>query len=79
MERLGRVQRRSCVSDRGACSAGGSLEAERGLSLMGGWSAQVASWALRMVNAHECSLNLRWQGLSDYIGIQAPEVLADCA
>jgi hypothetical protein len=32
-----------------------------------------------MVNAHERSLNLRWQGLSDYIGIQAPEVVTDGA
>jgi hypothetical protein len=43
MVRVGRVQRRGGVSDRGSYSLGERLEAERGLSLMGGWSAQVAS------------------------------------
>lgn len=79
MVRVGRVQRRGCVSDRGYYGSGERLEAERGHSPMGGWSAQVASWALRMVNARERSLNLRRQRLSENIGIQAPEVVANGA
>lgn len=43
MLRVGRVQRRGCVSDRGYCGSDERLEAERGLSPMGGWSDQVAS------------------------------------
>ena len=79
MVRVGRVQRRGCVSDRGYYGSDKRLEAERGLSPMEGCSVQVACWALRMINTFECSLNLRRQRLSDNIGIQAPEVLANRA
>jgi hypothetical protein len=79
MVRVGRVQRRGCVSDCGYYSSGTHLEAERGLSPIGGCSVQVACWALRMVNARERSFNLRRQRLADNIGIQAPEVVTDGA
>jgi hypothetical protein len=69
MGRVGRVQRRSCVSDCGYYSSGGRLEAERGLRPMGCWSAQVAYRALLMINTRERSLDLRRQRLADDIGI----------
>jgi hypothetical protein len=69
MVRMGRVQRRGCVSDRGNYGSGGHLEPERCLSPIGGWSAQVGSWALRMIKARKRSFNLRRQRLSDDIGI----------
>jgi hypothetical protein len=79
MVRVGRVQRRGCGSDRSYHISGDRLEAQRGFRPMGGWSAQVAYRALRMINTRERSFNLRRQRLSDNIGIQAPEVVTDGA
>ena len=46
---------------------------------MGCWSAQVTALALHSIYSGQSSFDLRRQGLSDDVSIEAAEVLADAA
>jgi hypothetical protein len=77
MVRVGRVQRHCCLTRCGLCCPGKCLEPERGPSPVGCWSAQIATLALHSIYSGQSSFDLRRQGLSDDVSVQATEVFAD--